>query len=110
VVPGVPVRRQPTSAGAWHAFLTRTPLSPAVRRDIERIETEPIDYMTSLSSEQKKDYLSRISYRDYLLKIAQVDPAVIAFYQTATQGEWGSGSTRSRRWTAGVSACPDFRG
>jgi spermidine dehydrogenase len=91
LVPGVPVRRQPTSAGAWHAFLARTPLSPAVRRDIERIETEPIDYMTSLSSEQKKDYLSRISYRDYLLKIAQVDPAVIAFYQTATQGEWGVG-------------------
>ena len=91
LVPGVPVRRQKASAAAWHAFLARTPLSPAVRRDIERIETEPIDYMPGLSSEQKKDHLSRISYRDYLLKIAQVDPAVIPFYQTATQGEWGVG-------------------
>ena len=50
LVPGVPVLRQKASAGAWHAFLARTPLSPAVRRDIERIETEPIDYMPSLSS------------------------------------------------------------
>ena len=91
LVPGVPVGRQKADAGAWHAFLARTPLSPAVRRDIERIETEPIDYMPGLTSEQKKDHLSRISYRDYLLKIAQVDPAVIPFYQTATQGEWGVG-------------------
>jgi spermidine dehydrogenase len=91
LVPGVPMGRQKADAGAWHAFLARTPLSPAVRRDIERIETEPIDYMPGLTPEQKKDHLSRISYRDYLLKIAQVDPAVIPFYQTATQGEWGVG-------------------
>ena len=47
--------------------------------------------MPGLTSAQKKDRLSRISYRDYLLKIAKVDPAVIPFYQTATQGEWGVG-------------------
>jgi spermidine dehydrogenase len=91
LVPGVPVGRQKADAGAWHAFLARTPLSPAVRRDIERIETEPIDDMPGLTSEQKKDHLSRISYRDYLLEIVQADPAVIPFYQTATQGEWGVG-------------------
>jgi spermidine dehydrogenase len=68
LVSGVPVR--PQKAGSWHSFLARTPLSPTVRRDIERIETGPIDYMPGLRSEQKKDHLSRISYRDYLLKIA----------------------------------------
>ena len=47
--------------------------------------------MPGLTSEKKKDRLSRISYRDYLLNIAKVDPAVIPVYQTATQGEWGVG-------------------
>jgi spermidine dehydrogenase len=91
LVAGLPGRRQKARAGAWHAFLARTPLSPTARRDIERIETGPIDYMRGLTSDQKKDHLSRISHRDYLLKVARVDPAVIPFYQTATQGEWGVG-------------------
>jgi spermidine dehydrogenase len=86
-----PRRHHNASANDWHAFLARTPLSPAVRQDIERVETGQIDYLPDLTSEQKKDRLSRISYRDYLLTIAKVDPGVIPFYQTATQGEWGVG-------------------
>lgn len=79
------------SAAEWQAFLERTPLPSPVRNDIQRIETGSIDYLSGLTSEQKKDKLSRISYRDYLLNTAKVDPAVIRFYQTATQGEWGVG-------------------
>ena len=78
-------------SGAWRAFLARSPLSPAVRRDVERIERGQVDYMPGLTSEEKKDRLSRMSYRDYLLTVAKVDPGVIPFYQTATQGEWGVG-------------------
>ncbi|MBV9251934.1 MAG: NAD(P)-binding protein [Acetobacteraceae bacterium] len=89
LVNGAPQRG--ASAADWHAFLERTPLSLSVRRDIQRIETGSIDYLPGLNSEQKKDRLSRISYRDYLLTIARVDPAVIPFYQTTTQGEWGVG-------------------
>ena len=32
-----------------------------------------------------------MSYRDFLLKVAKVDPGVIPFYQTRTNGEWGAG-------------------
>ena len=91
LVNGLPGQRQKASPAAWHSFLLRAPLSPAVRRDIERIETGQIDPMPGLTSEEKKDRLSRISYRDYLLNIVKVDPAVIPVYQTATQGEWGVG-------------------
>jgi spermidine dehydrogenase len=91
LVSGVPKRGSKADPSAWRAFLERTPLSQPVRRDIERIETGQVDYMPGLTSAEKKDRLSRVSYRDYLLDIAKVDPAVIPIYQTATQGEWGVG-------------------
>ena len=56
-----------------------------------RIETGTTDYMPGLTSAQKKDALSRMSYRDYLAKVVKVDPAALALYQSATQGEWGVG-------------------
>jgi spermidine dehydrogenase len=72
-------------------FLEHAPLSEAARRDVRRLETEPIDYLPGLSSSEKKARLSRISYRDYLLDLVKVDPSVIALYQSRTHGEWGVG-------------------
>jgi spermidine dehydrogenase len=40
-------------------FLEKAPLSDAARRDIRRLETEPIDYLPGLSSSEKKARLSR---------------------------------------------------
>jgi len=72
-------------------FLEQAPLSEAARRDVRRLESEPIDYLPGLSSAEKKARLSRISYRDYLLDLVQVDPSVIPLYQSRTHGEWGVG-------------------
>src|SRR5271169_264156 len=72
-------------------FLEQAPLGEAARRDIRRLETDPIDYLPGLSSAEKKARLSRISYRDYLLDLVKVDPSVIPLYQARTHGEWGVG-------------------
>jgi spermidine dehydrogenase len=72
-------------------FLEQAPLSAAARRDILQLETEPVDYLPSLSSDEKKARLSRISYRDFLLDLVKVDPSVIPIYQSRTHGEWGVG-------------------
>jgi len=66
-------------------------LSDAARRDVLRLETEPIDYLPGLSSPEKKARLSQISYRDYLLDLVKVDPSVMPLYQSRTHGEWGVG-------------------
>src|SRR5262249_62155366 len=42
-------------------------------------------------SADKKDRLSRVSYRDFLLMIAQAHPDVIPLYQTRTHGLYGIG-------------------
>jgi spermidine dehydrogenase len=79
------------SGGSWPEFLARAPLSERVRADILRVETGTQDYMPGLSDAAKKDALSRMSYAAYLSNVVKVDPATIAFYQSATHGEWGVG-------------------
>ena len=49
------------ASGTWAEFLAKTPLSEVARKDVERIEKARIDYMPGLTSEEKKDRLSRRS-------------------------------------------------
>jgi spermidine dehydrogenase len=75
----------------WPDFLRRSPLSPAVQRDILRVQEGKADYLPDLDQAAKKDRLSRMSYRDYLLYVAKADPGVIPFYQTRTHDLYGAG-------------------
>jgi len=90
LVVGTPARGSATRA-AWEEFLAKTPLSTAARADIARLETSTVDYMPGLSDAEKKDRLSRISYKEFLLKFVKVDPSVIPFYQVRTHGLYGIG-------------------
>ena len=96
--------------GSWSDFLRKAPLSDVVRADILRIETAAIDYMPSLTDAEKKDRLSRISYSDYLTKVAKADPGVIPFYQTHTQGEWGVGIDAISALDCWAFGLPGFKG
>jgi spermidine dehydrogenase len=91
-------------------FLGQAPLSEAVRRDILRLETEPIDYLPGLSSGEKKARLSRISYRDFLLDLVKVDPSVIPIYQSRTHGEWGVGIDAVSALDVWPFGLPGFKG
>lgn len=75
----------------WKKFLADTPLSERARREIEQIETGWVDYLPGLSSADKKQRLSKISYAAFLKDIVRVDPSVIAYYQARTHPEWGVG-------------------
>jgi spermidine dehydrogenase len=80
------------SPDAWAAFASRTPLSSEAQRDWIRVQLDAAnDYMPGLSVAEKKDRLSRMSYRDYLANVAKVHADVIKLYQRRTEGEWGVG-------------------
>ena len=97
-------------SGKLQAFLEKTPLSEKVRQDILRIEEAKIDYLPGLGSAEKKDRLSRISYKDFLLNIAKVDPGVVPFYQTRTNGEWGVGIDAEPALDCWALGLPGFQG
>jgi spermidine dehydrogenase len=89
LVPGRPGAH--ADAGVWREFLAKTPLAPDAQSDILRVETETADYLSELSSAEKKDRLSRLSYRDFLLQLVKINPDAIAFYQTRTHDLYGVG-------------------
>jgi len=68
----------------WPEFIARTPLSDAAKVDLKRLYTEKVDYMPSLSVEEKRKRLTKISYADFLTKIAKVHPDVLPFFQKKT--------------------------
>jgi len=79
------------SVAAVGSFIDSTPLSPTARADLRRLLTTVPDPWPGLSSDAKKDRLSRISYQAYIRDVLKMDLAVVAMFQTFTQGEWGTG-------------------
>ena len=79
-------------------MLAQPSLSPQAQTDIARIEEAEIDYLSGLSSEERKARLSRMSYRDFLLNVAKADR-----FLTAHAGE-ASASMPFQRLMSGRSA------
>jgi spermidine dehydrogenase len=75
----------------WKDFLAKAPLDEATQADILRVQEGGPDLMPGLTSAQKKDKLSRITYLAYLRDIVNCGPKALAFYQTITHDEWGTG-------------------
>lgn len=98
------------SREAMEAFLAAAPLSPATRRSILEIETGDTDFLPGLSSDQKKDRLSRVSYQDFLLQIAKADPGVVPYYLHRTDGLWGCGIDGVSALDCWGSGLPGFQG
>jgi spermidine dehydrogenase len=109
-VAGGPGRRNASGAANLPEFIQKTPLSENARRDWLRLNEGEVDYWPQLSSDAKKDRLSRMSYKDFLLKIANVDPGVVPFYQVQTQGLYGVGIDAVSALDCWVLKLPGFIG
>lgn len=94
----------------FDALLRDTPLSAPARQQIVQIETVKIDYMAGLSSAEKKQRLSRMSYEAFLRDIVKVEPAVLKFYHSRTMGEWGVGTDAVSALDCWALGEPGFQG
>jgi len=74
-----------------HEFFAKAPLSEKARRDIVRLYTETVDYLSGLTREQKEAVLKKTSYADFLTKIAKCSPEVVPVFQTRSHDLFGVG-------------------
>jgi spermidine dehydrogenase len=91
-------------------LLAQAPLSARARAEIVQIETGLVDYLPGLSSDQKKQRLSRVSYEAFLRDVVQVEPAVLRFYHARTMGEWGVGTDAVSALDCWGFGMPGFQG
>ncbi len=91
LVTGAPGGRRGASGGNWKDFLAKTPLSAQAQESIVRIQEDNTDYMKGVPQAEKKERLSRMSYKDFLLNVVKAHPDVIPFYQSRTHGLYGIG-------------------
>jgi spermidine dehydrogenase len=75
----------------WTDLLKAAPLSERVKADAGLDARGIGDHMPGLTSAQKKDKLSRMSYADYMVKIMGADTGVLPIFQDSTHDEWGVG-------------------
>ncbi len=97
-------------APSWKDFLAKCPLDAATRADILRVQEATDDPMPGLTSDEKKDKLSHISYLAYLRDHMKCGPKALAFYQTITHDEWGSGIDAEPALDCWGFALPGFQG
>jgi len=65
----------------WEQFFAQAPLSEAARRDLVRLYTKEEDYMPGLAAEEKRARLAKMSYQDFLVKVARVTSEAIPYFQ-----------------------------
>jgi spermidine dehydrogenase len=94
----------------YKQLLADAPLSAAARDTIERIQEGNIDYMPGLSSDEKKQRLSRMSYQEFLRDLVHAEPSVLDFYRARTHGEWGVGSDAVSAGDCWAFGFPGFQG
>src|SRR6266404_5184497 len=76
---------------SWPEFAARTPLSETAHKDLARLYTEKVDYLPAKNAAEKKNYLARTSYKDFLLNDAKVHSEVVRYFQSSTYGLYGVG-------------------
>ena len=94
----------------WKRFTAEAPLSEAAKQSLRKICTETIDYMPGLTSAAKKAKLARMSYADFLTKIAKAPPEVVKFFQTRPHGLYGVGIDAVPAQDAWGLGFPGFQG
>ena len=94
----------------WEKFMAQAPLTDLAKRDLQRLFHDHKDYLPSLSSDQKKARLARMSYAKFLGDLIQVERQIIQLYQAIPQPIFGLGIDAISAQDAWGLGYPGFQG
>ncbi|MBL8988470.1 MAG: NAD(P)-binding protein [Gemmatimonadetes bacterium] len=103
------VRGGPTGSDA-ERFLAEAPVSPAVRRDVLRLQSERFDPWPGLDPVARRLKLARTSYAEFLTSHWRVDPGVLPLFDIRTHGLFGAGIDAVPAQDAFGLGLPGFQG
>ena len=83
---------------SWREFLASAPLSQVAREDLVRLYETKIDYLAQLSPAEKRNYLRRVTYQDFLVDVVGIGPEAMLFLYDA--GYWAIGPDALSAWAA----------
>ncbi|MCA0274465.1 MAG: NAD(P)/FAD-dependent oxidoreductase [Proteobacteria bacterium] len=90
------------------AWIAETPLNDKAKADLVTLIEGPADYLPGLDREAKLLKLSDITYKQFLLDHAKVDPQIVALYQITTMGYFGVGIDATSALDAWTNGSPGF--
>lgn len=76
----------PDQAQRWAEFLAHAPMSEQARKDVHRLYTAKTDYLPGMTPAERVGKLRKVTYRDFLLEIAKVDPMAVTYLRDRTFG------------------------
>ena len=79
------------SAEAFQKFLAEAPIADQAKRDLQGLMQQPKDYFPTLTSDEKKAKLARMSYAKFLKEVAGVHEDIVKMYQAVPHPLFGVG-------------------
>ncbi len=79
------------SVEALTKFLAEAPIADQAKRDLQSLMQEPKDYFPTLTSDEKKAKLARMSYAKFLKEVAGVHEDIVKMYQAMPHPLFGVG-------------------
>lgn len=92
----------------WRAFIGDFPLPEADRAALVALHEAPRDYLAGQSRAHKQDYLSKVSYRAFLLRDVGLSPAAARYFQGRTHDFLALGIDAVAAWDAYELGYPGF--
>ena len=92
------------------AWVNETPMNDKAKANLIALIDSPADYMPGLSSDEKLQKLSEITYKEFLLDYVKADPQVVDLYQNSTAGYFGVGIDATTALDARNNWNPGFDG
>jgi spermidine dehydrogenase len=95
---------------AWAEYIAALPFSSQDRSALLALHTQPRDYLSSMSSNEKTAYLAKTSYRDYLIQKAGLSLKATQYFGGRTLDFFGGRIEHVAAGTLRLEGYPGFAG